>query len=127
MSFDPQSLDRLKELGRKLPQALPTPLSSSQDKISTSRKLHPVETEEDPKVLFHELINISPDGTIPPHLMQRLKEIEDRESTKQNLYKNKTCQTPKQPKNDLLIDQNNESEQDLYSNFKQLLLEEEEI
>jgi hypothetical protein len=79
MSFDARSLERLQELGRTLPQPLasPTPATKSQPKASERR--HRVEIEDDPQALFRELMQVSPDGTVPPHLMARLKEAESRQ------------------------------------------------
>jgi len=79
MSFDARSLERLQELGRTLPQPLPnpTPLAKSEPKASERR--HRVEIEDDPQALFRELMQVSPDGTVPPHLMARLKEAESRQ------------------------------------------------
>ena len=37
-----------------------------------------VETEQDPKALFHELMQVSQDGTVPEHLMARLRDAEER-------------------------------------------------
>ncbi len=78
MTFDSHSLERLKELGRKLP----TEISKSQASQSISstqpkkQKLHPVELETNPEQLFRELMEISPDGNVPPHLLERLKKLE---------------------------------------------------
>ena len=46
MSFDPRSLDRLRELGRTLPQALPEPKPPVSPKAQQVR--HKVETEDNP-------------------------------------------------------------------------------
>ena len=79
MSFDARSLERLQELGRTLPQPLasPSPVAKSQPKASERR--HRVEIEDDPQALFRELMLVSPDGTVPPHLMARLKKAESRQ------------------------------------------------
>ena len=74
MSFDARSLDRLRELGRTLPKPLPKPEAPPAPKASEQR--HKVETETNPEALFRELMQASPDGTVPPHLMARLKELE---------------------------------------------------
>ena len=75
MSFDPQSLERLRELGRQLPARLPEPeKSSAASKASQVR--HRVETEKNPEELFRELMKASQDGTVPEHLMDRLKQLE---------------------------------------------------
>ena len=82
MSFDPRSIERLRELGRQLPQKLPDPAESSTDTPHTSPKAgpkrHRVETEQDPDALFRELMTVSEDGTVPEHLMARLKQLEAR-------------------------------------------------
>lgn len=75
MAFDPRSRQRLEELGRRLPTALPSP-----DPVDTaqtpSSKRHRIETETDPQQLFGELMRASPDGTVPPHLLDRLRQLE---------------------------------------------------
>ena len=81
MSFDPRSLQRLQELGRQLPQPLPDPESKA--KAKAKRPLHKVETEEEPESLFRELIEASADGTVPEHLLHRLKELEHRRTPQQ--------------------------------------------
>ncbi|MDA7431569.1 hypothetical protein N8483_02985 [Synechococcus sp. AH-601-O20] len=72
MSFDSRSLDRLRELGRSLPKRLPEPEPAVTPKARQVR--HKVETEQDPDLLFQELMQVSPDGTVP----ERLKELEQR-------------------------------------------------
>ena len=76
MSFDPRSLERLRELGRQLPRPLPTPDASSTAEPRASKRRHRIETEDNPQALFQELMQVSPDGTVPPHLMARLKDAE---------------------------------------------------
>lgn len=80
MSFDARSLERLQQLGRSLPQPLPQPPSKADSSPaptpSATAKRHRVETETDPQALFHELMQVSPDGTVPPHLMDRLRQAE---------------------------------------------------
>lgn len=86
MSFDQRSLDRLRELGRQLPQKLPDPKPASSgsgvepgshmSRNHRGPQLHKVETEQDPEALFRELMSASEDGTVPDHLMSRLKQLE---------------------------------------------------
>lgn len=76
MSFDPRSLERLKKLGRELPQSLPTPAEKPSEAPRASERRHKVETEDNPQALFHELMNVSGDGTVPEHLMDRLRQAE---------------------------------------------------
>jgi hypothetical protein len=37
---------------------------------------HAVETEDNPEQLFRELMSASADGTVPPHLLDRLRQLE---------------------------------------------------
>jgi len=80
MSFDARSLERLQQLGRSLPQPLPAPERSpagpSDSQPPASGRRHKVETETDPEALFRELMQVSPDGSVPPHLMDRLRQAE---------------------------------------------------
>ena len=78
MSFDPRSLERLRQLGRQLPEAIPAPTTETKRAAKDSRPRHKVETEQDPKALFHELMQVSQDGTVPEHLMARLRDAEER-------------------------------------------------
>ncbi|MCP9887109.1 hypothetical protein KBY96_04070 [Cyanobium sp. ATX 6A2] len=84
MSFDARSLERLRQLGRSLPQRLPVPeppappAGSSAPTQGSGARLHRLETETDPEALFHELMRASADGSAPPHLLERLRELETR-------------------------------------------------
>ena len=83
MSFDARSLERLQQLGRQLPQPLPKPEAPSQPAPASSRR-HKVETETNPERLFQELMKASEDGTVPPHLLDRLRQAEnDRQRIRQ--------------------------------------------
>jgi hypothetical protein len=77
MSFDARSRERLEALGRSLPKPLPPPPSQQATPKATDKR-HRVEVEENPEALFRELMQVSPDGTVPPHLMERLRELEAR-------------------------------------------------
>ncbi len=110
MSFDSENLKRLRDFGRKLPKSHPAQQSSSQS--NQKSKLHPIETEQDPRKLFKELMKASPNGEVPHHLIERLKQLEAQE------LKDKTTL-----KNNL---QDHIQDDDLYISFKQLLLEEEQ-
>jgi len=77
MGLDQRSLDKLKELGRRLPQALPQPPAQpTSNQLEPLPGRHPLETESDPKRLFQRLMQASPDGNVPPHLLARLKQLE---------------------------------------------------
>ena len=75
MAFDQRSLKRLEELGRTLPAPLPLPPPQPKpDRPALGR--HPLETETDPEKLFQQLMQASSDGSVPPHLLERLKALE---------------------------------------------------
>ena len=119
MTFDYHSLERLKELGRKLPKEISKsqPIESKNSKETKEQKLHPVEIENNPEQLFRELMEISPDGTVPNHLLERLKKLESNNvkissNTNPVIFENSQ---------ELTI---NES-LDLYTQFKQFLLEDD--
>ncbi len=76
MSFDPRSLERLKELGRSLPEPIAPPQQPTDRPLKATEKRHRIETEDNPERLFQELMKASSDGTVPEHLMARLKEAE---------------------------------------------------
>ena len=78
MSFDARSRERLEALGRSLPKPHPTPTPPQQCTPKATDKRHRVEVEENPEALFRELMQVSPDGTVPPHLMERLRDLEAR-------------------------------------------------
>lgn len=145
MTFDARSRERLRQLGRTLPQRLPAPESPAPgDKASSPKegqrgRLHRLETETDPDELFHELMQASADGTVPPHLLERLRELEaGRRQTPSGSASAKpegqSTVTTKSPQNThlrlrrqgglRLTDSKLEKEDtDLYVAFQQLLLE----
>lgn len=76
MSFDSRSRERLAALGRTLPQPLPAPEPPRSSRVEASAPRHAVETEENPEQLFRELMAASADGSVPPHLLDRLRQLE---------------------------------------------------
>ena len=119
MTLDSHSLERLKELGRKLPKEISKPQSneSQYPKEIKGKNSHPVEFETNPEQLFRELMEISPDGNVPPHLLERLKKLESNSvkiDSPAGKHMNKKSQ-------ELSI---NDS-QKFYTQFKQYLLEED--
>jgi hypothetical protein len=128
MSFDPRSRERLEALGRRLPQPLPAP----QPQPSASSARHPVETEEDPERLFQALMAASPDGRVPPHLLERLKEIEGRRREAATPPASPPASSPRRSsppgRTRVPAGRNGDAEEDrqLYATFAQLLLEQEE-
>ena len=119
MSFDSHSIERLKELGRKLPKEIskPQPTKATKSKEIKNQNLHPVEIETNPEQLFRELIEISPDGNVPPHLLERLKTLESKNikiASDTDIHMNKKPQ--KYSSNESL---------NLYTQFEQFLLEDD--
>ena len=119
MTFDSHSLERLKDLGRKLPKEITKSQSNKlkNQKEQKKQKLHPVEIETNPEQLFRELMEISPDGNVPPHLLERLKELESKNmkiSSNAYPYINENS-------NDLSF----EDSLNLYTQFQQFLLEDD--
>ena len=136
MNLDPNSLERLRELGRKLPKEIKRPPTSKADK-KKGKNLHPIEREEDPVLLFKELIKASPDGNIPPHLISRLKEVESSQQKnsrdlsidkcnqgEQRSYLKKNMN--KNNKNFNHNDDDDEQKQELYNEFNMLLSDKED-
>jgi hypothetical protein len=82
MAFDPRSLERLRDLGRTLPQPLPAAPAPAKQPQRASEQRHRVETETNPEALFRELITVSTDGTVPPHLLDRLRLAEQQQLAK---------------------------------------------
>lgn len=80
MTFDARSREQLEALGRRLPKPLPAPEPAASRPAPSPRR-HRLETENDPQQLFRELIAASPDGTVPPHWTERLRELEQRPSS----------------------------------------------
>lgn len=118
MSFDPRSLERLRQLGRSLPQPLPPPDTPARQAPAAPQR-HRVETEEDPEQLFRELMQASPDGTVPPHLLDRLRQLEQR---RQPAMPAAAAGEPAAPRG-----RTRRAETlDLYTAFQQLLLEDDE-
>lgn len=76
MPLDPRSRERLEALGRSLPQPLPAPEPVPPARREASAPRHAVETEQNPEQLFRELMAASADGSVPPHLLDRLRQLE---------------------------------------------------
>ena len=88
MSFDPRSLERLKELGRSLPEPIAAPQQPTDRPLKATEKRHRIETEDNPERLFQELMKASSDGTVPEHLMARLKDAERHIATQNKMKAN---------------------------------------
>jgi hypothetical protein len=134
MSFDARSLERLQELGRSLPQPLPKPVPKAAVPAKASERRHAVETEENPEALFRELMQVSPDGSVPPHLLERLRDLEQTRRTADAASRRTPeprATAPKTPGSTAAAGRTRATAQgpgddDLYVAFQQLLLEDEE-
>lgn len=143
MSFDPRSLERLRELGRSLPQPLPKPEPKPSAPARAAEPRHKVETETDPDQLFRELMQASADGTVPPHLMERLRQVEGQRrqrpaaagapspGTSGASPSGAEIQRPGARRRDTAIGRPNPKlaadHGELYTAFQQLLLEDEDL
>ncbi|MCP9787826.1 hypothetical protein KBY99_02380 [Cyanobium sp. Maggiore-St4-Cus] len=130
MSFDARSRERLQALGRSLPQPLPKPEPPQQSQTKASDRRHKVELEQNPEALFRELMQVSPDGTVPPHLMERLRELESRRQSVTPAPAPSIAASPTKLRGRNTpgwADRRTAAEYgDLYTAFQQLLLEDEE-
>jgi hypothetical protein len=153
MTFDARSKERLEALGRTLPKTLPVPKPAAAPRgtgeaaaagsLPAEGARHPLEREQDPAALFRELIAASPDGSVPPHLLDRLRQLEtpSRPSSPVAATPSPTpgaSAGPRQgsgapvsrggrraPRNSGKAPVSND-DQDLYTAFAQLLLEDDE-
>ena len=128
MSFDARSRERLQALGRSLPKPLPKPVPPQQSQTKATDKRHRVELEQNPEALFRELMQVSPDGTVPPHLMERLRELESRRQSATPAPSIAASPSKLRGRNTAgRADRRTTAEYgDLYTAFQQLLLEDEE-
>ena len=129
MSFDAHSRERLEALGRTLPQPLPQPQPAAGSSPRATEKRHRVEVEENPEALFRELMEVSPDGSVPPHLIERLKQLEARRQPAAQVPVKGAAQTPVQPSPSRGGPRRGPGPDhgDLYTVFQQLLLEDESL
>ena len=129
MSFNSRDLERLKQIGRALPKEITTATPIKSKKPTKESIKHPIEKETNPENLFKEIVKASPDGSVPPHILARLKELESKEPQGLN-YKEmgKTLKLREDNKSSTSNSskKSNKEEHLLYTTFKQLLLEEEE-
>ena len=125
MALSEESRRRLEELGRRLPQPLPKPEAAPE---RPAPKRHRIETETDPGVLFQELMQASPDGTVPPHLMERLRQLEqDQRAAAAAAPLSQLKRRQGQPRLTGKRASSSRDEPDpLYVSFEQMLLENEE-
>lgn len=142
MSFDARSKQRLEALGRTLPKKIEPPASPTEAPNAAPRTAgvrsrsgeagrHRLEREEDPAALFRALMTASPDGRVPPHLLDRLRELEGSrrpapagESPTPAPARGSKSGSPK--RSSRRTDRRASDDQDLYTAFAQLLLEDEE-
>ncbi|MEB3173383.1 MAG: hypothetical protein VKL97_05915 [Cyanobacteriota bacterium] len=127
MAFDQRSLNKLAELGRTLPSPLPVPEAKPQ-RPRPQQSRHPLETETDPEKLFQQLMQASPDGNVPPHLLERLKELESiRPAASADQPRAGLRQAPKAQQRRQERQRKTAADADpLYVAFEQLLLEDED-
>ncbi len=131
MGLDARSRERLEQLGRQLPQPLPQPeAGATTPKPSAGRgvRSHRLETETDPQALFRELMQASPDGHVPPHLLQRLRELEHTLPASGQPSASTPSTKPSVSAKPGMARMAQGREQDpLYVSFEQMLLEDESL
>ncbi|MEI8250020.1 MAG: hypothetical protein WCF98_02485 [Synechococcus sp. ELA057] len=149
MALDPRSRERLEALGRSLPQPLPVPEPRRTRREQAAAPRHPLETEDNPEQLFRELMAASPDGTVPPHHLERLQQLEQARSPRRSSQaaagqgamtppgNGETSGRPSRPGGSkgsagqggtaARRRQPGSEEAELYTAFAQLLLEDEEL
>jgi len=76
-----------------LPEPIAPPQQNTDRPVKATEKRHRIETEDNPERLFQELMKVSSNGTIPEHLMARLKDAERHVAT-QNKAKAKAQTLP---------------------------------
>ncbi|WP_320664535.1 hypothetical protein [Prochlorococcus sp. MIT 1223] len=123
MSFNSDDLKKLKELVKKLPNELDKPLSKSECNLPESRQ-YKFETDDDPDNIFHSIIDASTDGSIPSHLIDRIKEAECKQSNSREASDISINQ--RKQSNHYRYKESASEEDSLYFKFKNLLLDEEE-
>lgn len=127
MSFDAHSLERLRQLGRTLPQPLPKPQEPAEQSsraAAASERRHRVETETNPEALFRELMQVSPDGSVPPHLLDRLRQAEATQQQQRRPATPSPAAALRRQRGQRQTSQ--DDHQELYTAFQQLLLEDED-
>ncbi|MFM7265376.1 MAG: hypothetical protein ACKOZW_07260 [Cyanobium sp.] len=122
MSLDPRSRERLEALGRRLPQPLPAPIPKP-----AAAPRHPLEVEENPEQFFRELMAASPDGSVPHHHLERLRQLEGqrRPSTVESPPPPPGSRGRRRPAGSPGSPRGTETG-DLYAAFAELLLEQDE-
>jgi hypothetical protein len=122
MSLDPRSRERLEALGRRLPQPLPAPAAKP-----AAAPRHRLEVEQDPEQLFRELMAASPDGSVPPHHLERLRQLEGQRSISppEPAAPGPGTRQSRPPKGRRQSATSSTGDGELYAAFAQLLLEQE--
>ena len=137
MSFDKKNLELLKTLGRTLPQKIPQEsINTEIQEDNKNKKNKSIKKDKDLETFFRELIEKSPDGNIPKHLLSDLKEMEKEKeeiikseietSNKSNESKSYAINKNFQQRSYNNRTKKKPEEQNLYSSFERLLLEEED-
>ena len=127
MNFNKKDIERLRSLKRELPKKIsPNNVNNlPNENIQGRNKKKEPKLEKKPEDLFRELIEISPDGNIPKHLILELKKAEEKKS--QQEIKDAVSRSENNKSNNQYQSRGKvNKDQTLYSSFERLLLEEEE-
>ena len=122
MSLDPRSRERLEALGRRLPQPLPAPAAKP-----AAAPRHRREVEQDPEQHVRDLMAASPDGNVPPHHLERLRQLEGQRSVSppEPAAPGPGTRQSRPPRGRRQSVTSSTGDGDLYATFAQLLLEQE--
>ena len=121
MTFDSQSIKRLNDLKGQLAKEGKKQKENLLNAPSHKGNLHEVEIQTNPEKLFHSLMEISPDGSVPPHLIERLRQTESDTVLNEKINFRKSSSEESNslsPKKQTSVDS-------LYLSFQNLLLEDE--
>lgn len=136
MTLDARSKARLEALGRTLPKKLPPPGPPAAEPLPSGNQSggvrpepgarHRLEKEEDPAELFRALMTASPDGSVPPHLLERLRDLETPRGVETSPAPGRdlapgTKRSPRPNRGERRVG----DEPDLYTTFAQLLSEDD--
>tara|TARA_Y100001968_G_scaffold333713_2_gene398621 strand:- start:608 stop:1000 length:393 start_codon:yes stop_codon:yes gene_type:complete len=126
MVLNSENIDRLNKIRRQLPKTIEAAEESGAQNFNEKKKKHKIETEDNPEILFHALMDASCDGSIPSHLINRLQQLENKEKNLNPALKIYQSDQSKNNKPGGKSIKKLNQEENLYLKFQNLLLEEEE-
>ena len=129
MALSARDRQRLQQLAHQLPPesaAQPATPQPGAPRPATTLSQR-IERETDPQALFEALMQASPDGQVPPHWLERLRELEQQRQQRQDAEPAQGTQPRRGRQQGKPLRQPAPADQQLYTAFEQLLLEDEEL